>query len=192
VSTTPQQQTRKLSPIPYVLGGLSFIPVLGVLFGIVAITWGLATERSGGKKLAVIGASGIAFTFIIYGGLFYFGFVQRGSVYDHLRDQLVQTMLNTLVPAIETYKVEHGSYPENLEELRKSLPKNSFILVQDPRNVGFGRAPTNFYYERVGENHYYLRAVGSSGKPFSPDDVVPQVDPAAQSKLGLLIDPPKQ
>jgi hypothetical protein len=192
VSTDANQKERKLGTFPFVLGGMSFIPLLGILFGIAALTWGLVTKRAGGKKLALIGAGGIGFTFVLYGGLFYFGFVQRGGVYDHLRDQMAQSMLNSLVPAIEYYKVEHGSYPESLEELRKSLPKNSFIFVADPRNVGFGRTPENYYYKRVGDNHYYLRGVGQSGKPFGPDDIVPQVDRASLSKLGLLIEPPNQ
>ena len=192
MSRVADTEKRKLGTFPFVVGGMSFIPLVGVLFGVVAIAWGLVTKRGGGKKLAIIGAPGIACTFIIYGSLFYFGFVQRGGVYDHLRGQLAQTMLNSLVPAVETYRVEHGSYPESLEELRNSLPKNSFIMVADPRNVGFGHTPSSFYYERVGNDHYYLRAVGPSGKPFGAGDLVPQVDPASLNKLGLLIEPSKQ
>ena len=45
---------RDLGTLPFVLGGMSFIPLVGVLFGLIAITWGLITRRSGGRKLALI------------------------------------------------------------------------------------------------------------------------------------------
>jgi len=38
---TDNMQQEKLGTLPYVLGGMSFIPLIGVLFGIVSIVWGL-------------------------------------------------------------------------------------------------------------------------------------------------------
>jgi hypothetical protein len=55
-----EQKQEKLGAFPYVIGGLSFIPMLGVLFGVIAIIWGLVTKKLGGKKLAIVGACGIA------------------------------------------------------------------------------------------------------------------------------------
>jgi len=165
---------------------LSFIPLIGVLFGVAAIVWGLATKKLGGKKLAAIGAGGIALTFVVYGALFYFGFEQRGGVYDDLRAKLAQTSVNSLVPAVEFYKIQNGKYPESLEALQKSLPKDNFVSVFDPTATGLGAQPTYFFYERVGDDHYYLRGLGADGKPFTTDDIVPKIPPAAGSKLGLL------
>src|SRR5208283_1587576 len=82
-----EEEKHKLVGFPYVIGGLSFIPVIGVLFGIIAIIWGLVTKKLGGKKLALIGTAGIAFTVVLYSGLFYFGVMQRGGVYDELIDE---------------------------------------------------------------------------------------------------------
>ena len=82
----PQAKAQDgLGGFAYVLGGLSFIPALGVVFGASAITWGLVTRKQGGRRLACIGAAGIACTVVMYGALFYFGFMQRGGVYDDLR-----------------------------------------------------------------------------------------------------------
>ena len=186
------EKPEKLSGLPFVVGGLSFIPLIGVLFGIVAIVWGLVTRRPGGRKLALVGAGGIAFTILLYGGLFYFGFVQRGGLYDDLRAKLAQSVLNSVVPAIEVYKLQHGSYPESLEQLRKSLPKDSFVFVYDPTVMPFGSEPRYFFYERVGADHYYLRGVGPDGEPFTADDILPQIDLSAGGRLGLLIEPPKR
>jgi hypothetical protein len=180
---------ERLGAPAYVIGGLAFIPLVGVPFGIAAIVWGLVTGKSGGKLLALLGAGGIAFTVLLYGGLFYLGFIQRGGIYDEMRRRMAQTQLNSLVPTIEFHKVATGAYPRSLEELQKSQPKNSFVFVIDPIDMTvFGRAPRPFYYERVGEDHYYLRSAGLDGAPFTDDDVVPQVNPSSAGKLGLLID----
>jgi len=99
--STTTDSSEKLGTFPYVIGGMSFIPLIGVLFGLVAIVWGLVTKKQGGKRLAAIGAGGIGFSFVLYGALFYFGFAQRGGVYDDLRVKLAQTSINSLVPSIE-------------------------------------------------------------------------------------------
>ena len=178
----------RLGATAYVIGGLSFIPLFGFFIGLAAVIWGLVTRKAGGKLLAAIGAGGMAFTVAIYGGLFYFGFIQRGGIYDHLRLQLAQSQLNRLVPVIEFYKVGSGSYPESLEQLAASQPKDSLIFVYDPLDVSSWATPRYFFYQRVDADHYYLRGVGPDGLPFTADDIVPQVDPKFAGKIGLLIE----
>jgi hypothetical protein len=184
------ERSDRLGAAPFVVGGLSFIPLVGVLFGVVAIIWALATKRAGRGKLALIGLGGIGFTFMVYGALFYFGFAQRGGVYDDLRTQLAHSSLNTLVESIEFYKVQYGHYPESLEGLRSSLPKQSIVMIHDPTDVQFGKPARFFYYQRVDEGHYYLRGVGRDGIPFTPDDILPQITAKPGSRMGLLIDAP--
>jgi hypothetical protein len=181
------ETNEKLGGPAFVVGGLSFIPLLGIPFGIAALIWGLTTKKIGGKKLALLGGAGVMVTFVLYGTLFYFGFAKRGGIYDGLRTQLAQSNLNTLVEAVEFYKVQHGSYPASLDALQVSLPKNSMVFIDDPTDVRFGGQPRHFYYQTVGTDHYYLRGVGSDGLPFTPDDIVPQVELMPGSKLGLLI-----
>lgn len=187
----PSTQTRSIGVFPFVIGGLSFIPLVGVLFGLIAIGWGLATTRRGGGKLALIGLGGIGFTIFVYGALFYFGGVQRGGVYDDLRSKMAQSSLNSLVNIVEVYKLKSGHYPESLDELKASLPKDSIdnVYLTDPRVSGFAERPKYFYYRRIDESHYIVRGVASDGKPFSPGALVPQVVTAG-TNLGLVIDPP--
>jgi hypothetical protein len=174
----------------FVLGGLSFIPLLGVPLGIAAVIWAAATKRRGRVLLAVLGSGGIALTCVLYGALFYFGFAQRGGIYDNLRAQLAQTSLNSLVQSIEFYKLQTGHYPASLEELKESLPKNSLVIIFDPTGVAAGQRARPFYYRRVDEAHYYLRGLGADGIPFTADDIVPQVAPDPDSHIGLSIEPP--
>jgi hypothetical protein len=188
MNTTAEASPEKLGTFPYVIGGMAFIPLIGLIFGLVAIIWGLVTYKRGGKLLASIGAGGIGFTVLIYGALFYFGFAQRGGLYDDLRIKLAQTTINSLVPSIEFYKTQNSSYPESLKVLHEFLPKESLVSVFDPTVVEFGKQPRYFYYERIGDDHYYLRGLGPDGKPFTVDDIVPQFPSAPANKIGLLLE----
>ncbi len=154
------------------------------------VVWGLVTERQGGKRLAVVGVCGLAFNLAIYAGLFYFGFVKRGGVYDDLRRKLAISQLNSLIPIIELYKTEHGSYPDSLETLRKSLPRNLPFSIYDPTDMSFGKAHRQFYYELADPDHYYLIGTGSDGKPFTADDVHPSITVTAESRVGLVTKSP--
>jgi hypothetical protein len=185
------REDKTLGWFPFVVGGLSFIPLLGVLFGLIAIVWGLSARRRGGMKLVLVGAVGIGFTIVLYGALFYFGFSQRGGIYDDLRTKMAQNNLNSLVQSVEFYKLSHGEYPDSLETLKASLQKGSFesLYVIDPRMLSVGKGGQYFYYRKVDADHYYLRGVAPDGKPFSTGALVPQIT-SSGGKLGLLIDPP--
>ena len=52
----------------FVVGGLSFVPYGGVLFGIAAIVRGLSSHTKRGKALAAVGAAGIAFNVLLFVG----------------------------------------------------------------------------------------------------------------------------
>jgi hypothetical protein len=192
VTATAIGGEARIGRAAYVVGGLSFIPLLGIVFAVIAIVWGLAARRRGGGTVALLGAAGIGFTVLLYGGLFYFGFVQRDGIYDELRVRLAQQNLNMLVQSIEYYKVAHGEYPDSLETLRDSEPKNSFdsLRVFDPRMMKLGPPAGYFYYRRVDADHYYLRGVAPDGKPFSPGALLPQVG-VSGGKIGLLTDAPR-
>lgn len=170
----------------FVVAGVSFVPLLGVLPGLIAVIWGLVSNRKGAKLVALLGAAGIMVTIALYGSLFYFGFAQRGGVYDGLRTQLAGTQLNQLVPIVETYKLRHGAYPSTLDDLAKDIPANSAVSIFDAS----GHDPTKprkFFYEPAGEGHYYLRGVGEDGQPFTADDILPDVTGGLDG-LGLLIE----
>jgi hypothetical protein len=174
----------------WVVAGLSYIPLVGVVFGVVAIVWGMAVRKTGRLKLALVGAGGIAFTIVLYAGLIYFGFVQRGGVYDRLRAQLAQQQLYTLVQAVEFYRLQYGSYPDTLKQLQASLPKQSLVMVFDSTDFRLGGGAK--YYERAGADHYYLRSVGADGQPFTADDILPEITIAPNSKIGLLLNAPSR
>ena len=182
------ENQEKLGAFPFVLGGLSFIPLIGVLFGIVAIAWGLITKKDGGRKLAIIGGCGIAFSVVLYAGVFYLGFMQRGGSYDELRESLGKSTITGLVQSIEFYKATNGEYPESLVVLRDSLPKRSMVFIHDPTDVKFGGEGRLFHYELVDDDHYYLLGIGADGIAFTADDILPDIEPS--EGIGLIIKKP--
>ena len=181
------EEQEKLGTFPYVIGGMSFIPLIGVIFGFISIIWGVGTKKFGGKKLAIIGTCGIGFSVLLYGSLFYFGFVQRGGVYDDLRAQLSKSTITSLVQGIEFYKTQNGQYPDSLETLRKSLPETSLVFVFDPSHVQMGGEPRYYHYELKDESHYYLLGIGPDGEPYTGDDLLPNIEIEPNSGIGLLI-----
>jgi hypothetical protein len=61
-----------IGPVPYLVAGMSIMPGLGVILGPVAVIWGLATLKRGGKPVAIIGAVGFCgqalfFSFLLHG-----------------------------------------------------------------------------------------------------------------------------
>lgn len=175
----------RLGAAPYVIAGFSFFPLFGVPFGITAILWGLLTRKKGGRLLAILGTCGIFVTIVLYGGLYYKGFVERGGIADDLKTRLASQTLYTLVPAIELYRLQHGTYPASLDELQKAAGKNNVIFVGDPFQSSALPGQNFFYYQRVGTDHYYLRSVDPDGIPFTTDDIVPDVSNPS-GNLGLL------
>ena len=184
-TTPPALPVAAPSRLPggyYAFGAASFIPLLGVVIGIIAIVLGLSSRKFGGRLLALLGAGGIAFSVVLYGSLFYFGFVQRGGIYDGLRAQMAQSTINELVPQVEFYRLQHGSYPPSLNALRKGATGQSMLMTFDPSTP----IPRPFHYERVGDDHYYLFGLGPDGKPFTADDLQPTVSVGSNSRIGWL------
>ena len=187
-NTKANTNAEKLGVFPFVVGGMSFIPLLGVVFGLIALVWGLVSAKRGGKLLAAMGAAGIAFTVLLYSALFYFGFAQRGGVYDDLRGQMAQNNLDSLVSTIESYQVQHGQYPASLAALQDTLPQERSIILFDPLTSAISGQPEYFFYQRVGERQYHLRSLGADDKPFTDDDIVPHMPAQNGGNSGLLRD----
>jgi hypothetical protein len=152
-----------------------------------------AKTRSANSSGVAIGcfaaAAIVAVLFAIaFTSLWYFGFVQRGGVYDGLRVQLAQTELNQLVPYVELYRTERGVYPVHIDQISAIIPRDVPVLTIDPSAPPTG-PQRSFFYEKVGDNHYRLRGVGADGVAFTRDDIVPQ---GFQSGgIGLLLDRPR-
>jgi hypothetical protein len=187
--TPPQVPDQKpLGCAPYAIGGASFIPLLGVPFGLVAIVWGLVKLKQGGWKVAILGAMGICFTVVLYSTLIYQGFVKRGGIYDELRGQMAEQMLVAVVKEIEFYKVQNGKYPESLKDVEPKGKPQGFVSIYDPSQMRLGNKELKlFHYALVnGGANYHLLSVGADGVPYTEDDVYPVLDESQLKSIGYL------
>jgi hypothetical protein len=184
-----QQPKQKLGWVPFAIGGASFIPLLGVPFGLIAIVWGLVKAKAGGLKLVILGGCGVLFTVGLYGTLFYKGFIQEGGVFDELRTQMAQGLVNDLIKRIEYYKVETGEYPQTLSELQPHKQNSpSFFSIHEPFVRLNNPTPRPFNYGPVNQgNNYYLFSSGPDGKPGTDDDIHPHVPEDRMDRLGYRV-----
>lgn len=178
--------TQRLRRLPYAIGGLSFAPFVGVVFGSVAIVWGLLLWKTTGRRLIIIGLVGMIVSFILQAGLYRIGFIGRDGIPEPARDALAQGALNALVPQLEAYKAKHGRYPKTLTVLAKANAPDKHVLIYDPTFApSSGRARRLFYYRPVkNRKAYYLLGVGADGKPYTADDILPN---ALSGTTGLKI-----
>jgi hypothetical protein len=166
------------SKSPYLLGILCLLPLIGGFVGLGLLLYGIIKYKD--KWLVMTGAFGILFTVGVYSFLFYY--MKNGALSKQGFAEISQMQLNSLVKNIEFYKLQHGQYPGNLQELVKDdklAPINDAI-----QSVQF-RQNATYNYERIG-NRYTLFSSGQDGKPHTKDDLFPQVMISDSSKTGLI------
>ena len=144
----------------WVFGGLSFIPLFGVLFGIIAIVIGVVKRTRGQVYL---GNAGILFSVLLYGGIFYFGFIAKTGPFADLKAKQVSQLMNMNAGQIALYKGQHGKLPDALGDLGKPSEKNLFFTT-DPWG-------TKFKYAKLGDDHFELTSAGPDGKFGTSDDI---------------------
>ena len=156
---------RKPTILECVLFGIfSLIPLLGLLVAVISVIFGVAKLRVDGWKLILIGVVGILST--------HFSYPWLGSKFT-VRD------LHRCVTAIEFYKQVHGQYPKELKDLNEGktgLENDKTLIHDNDRGIGFfGRVPP-YYYELLQDGTgYYLFSVGPDQKPFTSDDIYPNL-----------------
>lgn len=181
----PAQDTEeKIGRGSYVVAFASFIPLLGALCGLIAIFWGLTTEKRGGRRVALIGFGGTFLcTILPYGILIYLSFTQNS--FKDVNQTFARMQLNSLVQTIEFYKLQNGNYPESLETLRQSMLPNQTIAINDPM-ISTKDDLKPFHYELLDqETAYYLFSVGKDGLPFTQDDIRPELGQSNPGNIGL-------
>lgn len=186
---------NKIGTAAIVVACLSFIPGLGVFFGVAAVIMafiGFANKKRQAWLVMLLGVLGIAFTIALYSTLFYMAFEQKGGIYSKLWGQMAEQNLAKTVKDIEFYKLRHGQYPENIKQLEAELQPAEKMDVIDVSHMSLqmatGGGNNYFYYELTPDHsHYYLLGTGEDGKAFTADDVVPNLGAEQNGNIGLLI-----
>ncbi len=163
---------------PYLLGLLCIIPLVGAFVGFGLLLYGILKYKD--KWLSIIGAAGILWTVLVYGSLFYAG--THAAVFKKGFEDISQMQLNNLVKFVEFYKLEHGQYPDNLQQL---LDDDKLAPINDAAQGMNTKGNSYYNYEKVGDK-YFLFSSGQDGVPNTKDDLFPQVTITDSSKIGLI------
>lgn len=163
----------------WVTGGLSFIPMLGVVAAIAGVVVGASYWRRGGRALVVVSLAGAGVSFALYG--FLFSKIQDPATFEAMHREMAQQALNQLPPLIEFHRLQTGEYPTHLGALDAGLlGRYSIVLgaVSDP----------SFSYVRSADGtSYLLRHTGPDKRLNTPDDLYPQIHRPEGSKIGLRL-----
>ena len=158
--STDVPRQKKSATAGYVFGGLSFFPGLGILFGLVAIVIG-AVKRN--MIVVFLGLGGIAFSVVLYGSLFYFGFVANTGVFADLKIRLASKIIEQDAGQIALYKLQHGQLPKTLADMPTGGDK-AFTRV-DPWLRPLAYKPND-------DGTFELRSAGPDGELGTADDIV--------------------
>ncbi len=163
----------------YLWGILGFIPIVGVFVGVILIILGVF--RYGNKWLVIIGSACILLTVIFYVNLF-------DNLKTETKDKsnfatLSQIGLNLLIKEIEFYKVKHGVYPNQLEDLQES---ENIISIIDPILLSNStKGDLNYRYQKIGEK-YKIYSVGVDMIDNTSDDLYPTISITDSTKIGFI------
>jgi hypothetical protein len=168
----------------FVLAGVSFIPLFGLLPAAACLIYAAIRPTAGRKRLAITAALAVVGTFVLYGSLGYLGFSGRGPFAD-LRTKQVQPSLQVVIRALEYHRVVHGHYPETLEAVAPDEELSFLRLhLQDPTVLDFPVALVHYVRSPDGRS-YDLRSVGADRAPFTSDDILPGVSDQELRRIGL-------
>jgi len=154
------------------------VPLVGAFVGLGLLLYGLLKYRD--KWLSIIGAAGILFTVFVYSSLFYA--MKNASIFKKGFADISQMQLNSLTKNIEFYKLQHGQYPDSLQQL---LDDDKLAPITDAIQLNQRRENSNYNYQRIGDQ-YLLFSSGQDGIPNTSDDLLPQVAVRDSTKIGLI------
>jgi len=172
--------SQKLPIFLYFVSVLFLIPVAGVFLSIIFIILGFTSYKS--RILIFFGSVGILAN-LVYFILFVY-YVEQNSPVIRMMKKMNHSeqdwALVKLVKESELFKIRTGKYPNSLEDLKKEeidiTDKSLFSNDTNPQ--------INYYYQSM-DSCYTLFSVGKDKKPFTNDDVYPELNDAERAKYGF-------
>lgn len=171
----------------FVLAGISFIPLIGVLTGTICILNAAITRRPNSILLGMLGFAGIMVSVVLYGSIFYKMYDGEGFGGKDFEPHAISAM-TSLIRNIEYIKIQNGTYPQSMEEVRANLKEGEMVFSFDVSGpMKMGEQQRDFYYEVVNDgNNYLLFGIGVDATPFTEDDIYPIIDPVKDKNIGWL------
>lgn len=180
------EEKKKHGAGAFVLAGISFIPLIGVLTGIICILNAIISRRPNSKLLGLLGFCGIMLSVILYGVILP-GMFKSTDFAKQFEPHAISAM-TSLVRNIEYIKLQSGVYPQSMEKVRANLKEGEMVFSYDvsgPPTIG--EVQRDFYYEVINDGrNYLLFGIGADATPFTEDDIYPLIDPAKDKNIGWV------
>lgn len=166
----------------FTVAALAFVPVAGILFGAIGLTWGLLSNRPRAITAALIAGAG---ALLNVGGLMTLGFfaAREQGLYSQAKVGATRNDLVALVHAIEAFHEENGAYPGSLTALQQRPAVLRTINIYD--RTASALKPRPYRYEVAPDGDSYdLYSVGEDGEAGTPDDVRPVLADSVAARVG--------
>jgi hypothetical protein len=184
-----------ISRLVYIPAIASFIPFIGIPFSISAVLWGISDWKIGGKRPVILASIGFVISLLVLG---YFPWainrLQKSSYLIEFKTNYAHAVCAHVIRYLEYYKLGHGQYPDTLFELQEK--DNTYFDQKDITDPFSYEGITNvwntgqpyYYFVSKDRNHYNLFSIGPDGKPYTQDDIFPEVLEEYKSVIGLQVD----
>ncbi len=146
---------------------MSFIPIVGLIFGLVFFLRGIS-ERN--LRYFLISISSFIFTIIVWIG--FAMYMDASGKSNQTNVFVTKNNLNILTKELAYYKLKNGKFPETLEELKS---QNKFLIFHETNTSfnPFSESKIQYFYYQNQDSTYILRSLGLDGKIFTDDDLIP-------------------
>lgn len=180
MSSTVQKNKKPAWPL-FLVAACSFIPALGFVFGAIAVSWGLISERRRAMLAVIMGGTGallnIAAVFLVAWQL------DRSDIYDQARIDATWLDLARLVDALEGYHDRTGSYPRTLQALVANPMQLRLVNIHDQAGGILSRRLYQYHLADSG-NTYDVFSAGPDGVPWTTDDIRPTLPDSIARSAG--------
>lgn len=167
----------------FTVAGLAFLPVIGLLFGALGLTWGLISDRPRAMRAALLAGGGAALNLALLIGLGVYTSTRHADTFDAVSVAQTRKDLLDLVVAIERYHEENAAYPTSLTALQRRPAALRTINIFDPMS-GF-LSPQVYAYTLSRDGRTYdLFSRGPDREPGTPDDVRPALPDSLAQRAG--------
>ena len=156
--------------IPKWLHVLSFIPNIGMLYGLIILILGIVNKN---KSTIIWGIVGILFTPIFW--ITVLVAIDASGFNSQSNILFTKNNLNEMVKDLEYYRVKNGSFPDSLGQLRN---QNNFFDDSDlsSENIFHWKLKSQrLYYKKINDTSYILQAKGKDTILNTEDDIFPDL-----------------
>lgn len=174
---------RTAGPI-FAVSALGFVPVVGLVFGLIGVCWGLMSERPRAIRAAVVGALAMVFNLGACVALGMWAIREQSGDVSFGTHMARQEMI-AVVEALERYHGRHARYPDSLVALRNETFKLTDNELYDTGISIFELRRYYRYRPAADRQGYRLFSAGPDGRPGTADDIHPVLPDSLLGRTGL-------